>query len=166
MGVDFLIHSIISNQDIKVSARVVRDSFRTVAEEFHLTRENCKTHPSFTTIQKLREMKKKGLIFFGGFLDGKQVGFVAVEDADGTLSYMERLAVLPAYRHQGYGTLLVNHVKNYVEHRGGKKISIGIIDDSVILKNWYQHLGFKEISTRKFSHLPFTVCFMELTVSK
>ena len=30
-----------------------------------------------------------------------------------------------------------------------------------VLKDWYGKLGFVEISTMKFPHLPFTVCFME-----
>ena len=114
---------------------------------------------------QLRALKSKGLIFFGLFLGDRQVGFVAIEKADDSLYYMEKLAVLPGYRHKAGGTGLVRFVLDYVKDRGGKTLSIGIIDEHTILKNWYQEFGFKEITTRKFPHLPFTVCFMEKDLS-
>ena len=63
-----------------------------------------------------------------------------------------------------YGQELVEFTIDQVSKHGGKKISIGTIDEQTILKNWYKKLGFKEISTRKFEHLPFTVCYMEIEV--
>ena len=145
------------------SARVIRDSFRTVAREFNLTRGNCPSHPSFISVAALRDSAGK-MAFFGGFLGGAQVGFVALETATGTLYYMERLAVLPRHRHNGYGAQLVRFVEGRVETGGGKTISIGIIDESTVLKDWYRRFGFVETSTKRFSHLPFTVCYMEKQV--
>jgi ribosomal protein S18 acetylase RimI-like enzyme len=160
----FSINEISGNVGISDSARVIRNSFRTVAKEFNLTRENCPTHPSFITVGQLIELKKKGLNFFRGFLGETQVGFVALEKADEALYYMEKLAVLPDYRYQGYGQKLVEFAVDYVRSHNGKKISIGTIDEHAILKNWYKKLGFREISTRKFNHLPFTVCYMEIEI--
>lgn len=74
---------------------------------------------------------------------------------------MEKLAVLPEYRHKNYGAELVRFVFDYIRNRGGQKLSIGIIDEHTVLKYWYKELGFKEIGTQVFNHLPFTVCFME-----
>jgi GNAT superfamily N-acetyltransferase len=139
---------------------VIQNSFRTVAEEFSLTIENCPTHPFFVTIQQLKVLKAKGVRLFGLFLSADQVGFVAVERANETLYYMEKLAVLPEYRHKGYSTKLVAFVLDYVRNGGGQRLSIGIIDEHKVLKDWYGKLGFVEISTTKFPHLPFTVCFM------
>jgi hypothetical protein len=39
-------------------------------------------------------------------------------------------------------------------------VSIGIIADHTILKNWYLKLGFIEGKTKSFDHLPFDVTFM------
>ena len=114
----------ITDNELSRSARVIRDSFRTVAAEFGLTRENSPTHPSFTTVRQLRKLKDKGLMFFGLFLDDRQVGFVAIEKADNKLYYMEKLAVLPGYRHKGCGTGLVRFVFDYVQERDGKTLSI------------------------------------------
>lgn len=159
--VEQTITEVSNDNELNNSIRVIRNSFRTVAEEYGLTIENCPTHPSFVTIQQLNELRTKGLRLFGLFLDNVQVGFVAIEQANNILYYMEKLAVLPEHRHNGYGAQLVNHVLDFVRNGGGQKVSIGIIDEHTILKNWYRKLGFMELSTTKFDHLPFTVCFME-----
>jgi ribosomal protein S18 acetylase RimI-like enzyme len=151
--------------ELRNSAHVVRNAFKTVALELNLTRENSPTHPSFITTGRLREDRNKGVKFFGLFLGEKQVGFVAVERADVGLYYVERLAVLPEYRHRGYGKRLMEFAFEYIETNGGKKVSIGIINEQAILKNWYREMGFQEMSTRQFAHLPFTVCFMERATS-
>jgi len=103
--------------------------------------------------------------FFGGFLGETQIGFVAIEKAGENLYYMERLAVLPRHRHHGHGRTLVQFVEDHVRTDGGRVISIGIIYESPILKDWYRQMGFRETSKQKFSHLPFTVCFMEKEVA-
>ena len=159
------IKEITSGPELRVSARVVRNAFRTVALDFNLTRENSPTHPSFMTTRRLREDQNRGVEFFGLFLEGKQVGFVAVEKADATLYYVERLAVLPKYRHRGYGKKLMEFAFEYIRANGGRKVSIGIINEQTVLKDWYEGLGFEEVSTREFAHLPFTVCFMEKTIT-
>lgn len=147
------------------NVEIIRCAFGTVAVELKLTRENCPTHPSFITISQLSELRIKGLKFFGLFAGDRQVGFVAVEKASDTIYYMEKLAVLPEYRHKGYGRELVRFVIDYVRNHGGKKLSIGIIDKQTVLKNWYKEMGFKEIAAKEFEHLPFTVCFLDMEIS-
>lgn len=161
---NFDILQIFNKEAIATSAQVVRKSFKTVATDMGLTRKNCPTHPSFITDNQLIALHEKGLTFFGGFLDKQQIGFVAVEKADKSLYYMEKLAVLPLERHRGYGRNLVEFVNEYVRAQGGNKISIGVIDEQIILKVWYKKIGFKEVSTKKFEHLPFTVCYMEMDI--
>jgi len=158
------IRKIAGDSELRNSARIVRNAFRTVALEFGLTRINCPAHPSFLTIEHLRGLKEKGLVLSGLFLREVQVGFVAVEKADESLYYMEKLAVLPAHRHQGYGKILVEHALDYAQKAGAGRVSIGIINEQVVLKDWYRDIGFVQTGTRTFTHLPFTVCFMEKLV--
>ncbi len=99
-----------SKDALRSSVAVIVDSFRTVAEEFGLTTENCPTHPSFITFPQLRALEAKGLKLFGLFLSAVQVGFVAIERASADL-YMEKLAVLPECRHRGYGARLAAFVR-------------------------------------------------------
>ena len=159
------VREIPDENELRKSARVVRNAFRTVALDFNLTRENSPTHPSFVTTGRLREDRNRGVKLFGLFLEGRQIGFIAVERADAALYYVERLAVLPEYRHRGYGKRLMEFAFEYIRIDGGTKVSIGIINEQTVLKDWYKGLGFEEISTREFAHLPFTACFMEKEIT-
>jgi len=159
------IREIYRENELRDSARVVRNAFKTVALDFNFTRENNPTHPSFMTMKRLREDHDKGVRFFGLFLGDEQIGFIAVEKADADLFYIERLAVLPKYRHRGYGKYLMEFAFEHIRTNGGKKVSIGIINEQTVLKDWYKGLGFEETATRQFAHLPFTVCFMERVIS-
>ena len=109
-----MIKEITDVQDMKNSAQIIIDSFKTVAEEFNLTKKNCPTHPSFISFRKLKDSKEKGIKLFGLFENNKQVGFVAIEKASDDLYYLEKLAVLPEHRHKGYGRMLINFVFDFV----------------------------------------------------
>ena len=158
------IKEIAYENELENSVKVIADSFRTVAIEFNLNKDNCPTHPSLVTLQQLKEMKRKGLKLFGLFEDNVQIGFVAVEKKKGKVYCFEKLSVLPEYRHHSYGGELIAFVSDYVKNAGGKKLSIGIINEHTVLKKWYEANGFQETTVTKFAHLPFTVCFMEKAI--
>lgn len=160
-----MIKEITTQNELEQSVRVLKESFGPVAREFNLTEENCPTNTAFITLKKLKDLKTKGIRMFGMFLSGKQIGFVALEKASETLYYVEKLAVVPGFRHQGNGKMLMNFVCDYVKKIKGKKISIGIINEHTVLKNWYTGYGFLETGTKQFKHLPFTVCFMEKEIN-
>lgn len=154
------IEAIDGEQGLERYAAVIRESFATVAQELELTIENAPTNPAFITAERLAEAAAKGLMMFGLFLDEQPVGFVAVEQANDHLFYLERLAVLPQYRHLGYGKALMDFAFNYVSLKGGKSISIAVVNENRRLKEWYLQYGFVETGLKHFPHLPFTVCFM------
>jgi GNAT superfamily N-acetyltransferase len=158
------IKEIINENELEKSEQVIGDSFRTVAVEFNLSKDNCPTHPSFVTMKQLNEMKRKGLKLFGLFEYDAQVGFVAVEKKKHKVYSLEKLAVLPENRHKGYGGKLLEFAEGYIKNAGGEKLSIGIINEHAVLKQWYEAKGFKATAVTKFEHLPFTVCFMEKTI--
>jgi diamine N-acetyltransferase len=157
-----MIKEITTASELVQSAEVIQQAFKPVADEFNLTLDNCPTHPSFITYEKLLELKKKGLQLFGMFIDDSQIGFIAIEKSSDDLFFIEKLAVLPHYRHQLFGTRLVWFALEYIKKNHGTVISIGIINEHAVLKQWYWKLGFKEINRKKYDHLPFTVCFMEI----
>lgn len=144
--------------------KVIRDSFITVANEFNITRKNALTNPAFMEIESLQAMKKKGVDMYGAFTNNIFVGFVAIEKSSENLYFMEKLAVLPEYRHNGYGLRLINFVVETVKEAGGKKISIGIINENNVLKDWYIKNSFSVSEIKHFPHLPFSVCFLERAV--
>ena len=157
---------IITLNDIKSSVTVIQKSFITVADDFGLTVHNCPTNPAFIGESDLLMKKENGVMMFGLFDEEKQIGFVALEKSsqDSTLFYMERLAVLPEYRHRGYGRFLMNFAFFEARKNNGKKISIAIINENLKLKKWYIDYGFKEVNVKQYSHLPFNVCFLEKEV--
>jgi len=141
---------------------VIRESFATVAVDFGLTKENCPTHTSFIKLEVLQGRYGKGCPMFGYFSDGKIIGYVSLEENSDNSFDMKNLAVLPEYRHKGYGREFMDVCRNKVKELGGNKITTGIIEENTRLKEWYTAYGFVHTGTRRFEHLPFTVGFMEL----
>ena len=154
----------ILESDIPSSANIIRQSFKTVADEFGLTMENTPTNGAFLKDAKLFEEYNSGTRMFGLFEGKTQVGFFALKCKDGEVFYLEKLAVLPEYRHNGGGKMMLNYAKEYVKRASGKIISIGIIFENKRLLEWYRLCGFEETGTKVLSKFPFTVCFMKLYV--
>ena len=48
-----------------------------------------------------------------------------------------RLAVAPEYRHKGYGRALMDKACDKARELGLESIGIGILNDNVVLKKWY-----------------------------
>jgi 3-methyladenine DNA glycosylase AlkD len=93
-------------------------------------------------------------------------GCVALEQANPEVCYLERLAVLPNKRRQGFGKALVMHVISAAKILAAHRVDIGIIAEHTELKNWYRGPGFVEGQSKEFPHLPFRVTFMSCEVDK
>jgi ribosomal protein S18 acetylase RimI-like enzyme len=148
--------------DLVSCVKVIRESFATVARDFKLTELNCPNHTSFMTLEKMQNQFNIGTQMFGYFCDDEIVGYVSLTKIDNLTYELNNLAILPEYRHNGYGTELIDFCKAKVKELGGNKIKIGIIEENSILKDWYTANGFIHTGTQKFEHLPFMVGRMEL----
>ncbi len=153
-----------NKEQLNICLEIIRSSFITVAEEFCLTENNCPSHTAYMTIDKLQKQFDDGRPMFLFYQDAVPVGYFSLAKCSDEEWELNNLAVLPKYRHLGIGKAMVNYAVKIVKDHGGDKISIGIIEENSVLKNWYFKLGFDHISTRKFEHLPFTVGFMELNL--
>lgn len=151
----------VNHEQLPECLEVVRVSFSTVAAEFGLTKENCPKHTSFIPLYFLESQMEWGWDMFGLFDGEKIIGYVSISKTDNAVFELHNLAVLPEFRHRGFGDMLVEHAKATVKALGGTKIKIGIIDESEILKNWYISKGFKYIGNKKYDHLPFTSGYLE-----
>lgn len=159
-----LITEIKSSEDFDNSVLVLKEAYGTVARDFGLTKENCATNAAFLEADWLQKLLDKGLLLHKLYIeDDKQIGFVGIEKSlqNDDVLFIEKLAVLPEYRHQGYGQKLMEFAFEKIKELGGKKISVALIDEHVVLKKWYASLGFHAVRTKVFEHLPFHVCFME-----
>lgn len=149
---------------LNICLEIIRNSFITVAEEFGLTENNCPSHTAFMTLKKLVKQFEEGRPMFLFYQEDVPVGYFSLTKCNDEVWELNNLAILPKNRHLGYGKAMVDYAVETVKNYGGNKISIGIIEENTILKNWYLKLGFNHISTLKFEHLPFTVGFMELNL--
>ncbi len=148
--------------DASLLARLIRESFRDVAARFNLTAENCPTHPSNCSENWVESDLAKGKHYFLLEKEGEPCGCIALEQANPDLCYLERLAVLPAFRRRGFGALLVNHVLKEARLRGAERVGAAIIAEHTRLRAWYERFGFIATETKRFPQLPFAVTFMEL----
>jgi ribosomal protein S18 acetylase RimI-like enzyme len=155
---------LMKDEELEKCAEVIRQGFMTVALDFGLTKENCPTNGAFIQVERLRLEKEKGHIMYGVMDQEKIIGYMQLEKSTNELYFLQKLVVLPKYRHNGVGKKLLDFAKEQVASLGGKRISISIIEENTVLKNWYIAYGFAPTGTRKFEHLPFTVGFMEIVL--
>lgn len=150
--------------EINECASVIRDSFKTVALEFGINQENCPGHTSFISTEKLQKQYTSNRPMFVYVKDSKIVGYCSLSsNKDGSYE-LDNVAILPEYRHKNFGKEMIEFAKCKVKKMGSNKITIGIIEENVKLKEWYSDLGFIHTGTKKFEHLPFTVGYMEIDI--
>lgn len=150
--------------DYPLCAAVIREGFLTVAREFGLTEQNCPTNGAFLKDERLLADRGEGALQYGLYEDNTLIGFMELKRKQGALFTLEKLTVLPAFRHKGCGALLLDFARTEALRLGGEVLSIGIIEENTRLKEWYLLHGFVHTGTHKFPHLPFTVGFMELRI--
>ena len=154
------IHSI-KPYELESALRIIRNSFATVADEFHLTKENCPGHTTFITLEKLKIKYDSGDRMYMYTLDSVPVGCFSLKQLDYETWELDHLAVLPEYRHCGIGKELLEFAEKTIQVQNGKLLKIGIMEENVKPKQWYMQNGFLSTGTKRFAHLPFTVGFME-----
>ncbi len=154
----------IEGNDLEECAEVIRQGFATVAKDFGLTIDNCPTNGAFIKTERLIAEREKGQYMYGMVNENKIIGYMQLEKNSDVLYFLQKLVVLPEYRHLGLGKKILDYAKELVKNLGGTSISISIIEENTVLKNWYMDYGFQPTGIRKFEHLPFTVGFMELKI--
>jgi ribosomal protein S18 acetylase RimI-like enzyme len=150
--------------ELDACAAVIRQSFATVAKEFGLTEQNCPSNGAFIKTERLAEMWLNGTKAYGLFAANELVGVMQLWEAASAEFELNKVAVLPSHRHAGYGAQLLEYARRIVREKGGSKITIGIIEDNKVLRDWYLKHGFLHTGTKVYPHLPFTVGFMEMEV--
>lgn len=148
--------------ELDTCTEIIRDSFITVAEDFKLTSANCPTNPAFIDPDDMQNLQSENRELYRISYHRKPAGFVAIERSlkEPGVFYIEKVCVLPEFRHLGIGKSIMEFAWKRIIEMGGIQASVAIIDENVQLKNWYKRLGFDVTGIKKFDHLPFTVCFM------
>lgn len=163
MAVDHVITDA-SEDDAELLASLIRGSFADVAQRFGLTPENCPTHPSNCAPEWIQAAFAKGVKYYLLRTSQRPAGCVALERVSADVCYLERLAVLPASRRNGFGEALVSHVVARALELGLRAIEIGTIAAQTELRQWYERQGFAVTRIASFERLPFDVAFMRKTL--
>ena len=151
----------VNKNELPICLEVIRQSFQTVADEFGLTKENCPTNGAFMSVEQLIDDYENGKLMFALFHKDEMAGYMQLEQKDGDTVKLKKLAVLPQYRHLGYGKDLLDFAKGKAKELGAGKLTLGMIDENTRLKNWYMANGFVSVETKIIPSLPFTVGYME-----
>lgn len=151
----------VGKDELSECLAVIHQSFKTVADTFGLTRDNCPRHTSFIPLSFLESQMNWGWHMYALYSGEKIIGYMSLSKEGEDVFELHNLAVLPEHRHNGFGKLLLDHAKNAARSMGSKVIRIGIIEESSILKSWYAANGFVHTCTKKFDHLPFTSGYLE-----
>jgi ribosomal protein S18 acetylase RimI-like enzyme len=93
--------------------------------------------------------------------DDEIIGYMQIEEVVNNNYEVQKITVLPEFRHCGYGKIMLDYAKEKIKELKGTKITLGIIEENELLKRWYLKNGFVHVGTHKFNHLPFTTGFME-----
>lgn len=150
--------------DLSKCLSVIHRSFATVAKEFDLTEKIAPKHPYYMKMETLQNRYKKGFLMFGLHVKEQLVGFASLNKVSVNVCELCNLAILPEYRHKGYGRKFLDFCKMKAKELGCNIIEIDIIEENTILKNWYIENGFTHKFVKKFDYLPFSVGFMEVHI--
>ena len=147
--------------DSIIITKIINDSFITVAYEYGYTKENAPTFSAFINNSKIEEQIKDGLKIYVYKFENKNIGCVGFSFCENRKYLIERLAVLPEYRHKNIGRKLMEFIENKIKEIGGKISEVHIVNNNIKLKKWYKTLGYKEERIVEYKHLPFKVGILD-----
>ena len=157
----------IRNDEIPDCACVIRESFRTVADEFGFTEENAPRFTAFAmTEERIRHEAEDPRRTVIGCFDEEQrlVGCYSLFKPEEGPCELNHLCVLPEFRHRHIGQTLVQDAFERALELGSQKMLISIVEENTVLKRWYEGFGFVPVGTQKFDFFPFTCGYLLRTL--
>lgn len=150
-------------KDLADCAKVIRESFSTVANEFGFTVANA---PRFTAFAITEEQLNYQLVeehrpMYAFFDNEIIIGYYSLLLQGNKECELNNLCVIPAYRHHGIGEELLKNAFKAAKALNCDKINIGIVEENKVLRNWYESFGFIHTGTKKFDFFPFTCGYMQ-----
>ncbi len=158
----------LSFEEIPECVKVIKAAFKTVADEFGFTEENA---PRFTAYAMCDDRLKYQFAeehkpMYVYILNGKVVGYYSLALLENDEVELNNLSVLPEVRHRGIGQKLLEDCMERVKAMGMKKLKLGIVDENVRLRKWYESFGIKHVSSVKYDFFPFTCGYMEADIDE
>ena len=156
----------VREKDIAECVAVIKESFLTVANEFGFTAENASRFTAFAITEDRLKWHLLGehRPMYAFYDKDVIVGYYSLLLQDNNECELNNLCVLPTHRHRGIGAELLKHAFNKSKELNCSKINIGIVEENIVLRKWYESFGFVHIGTRKFDFFPFTCGYMEKNI--
>ena len=154
----------VRREEIPECVRVIRRSHQTVADQFGLTSENTPRYVAFATDENrlIWHMDHEHRLMFLEEQDGVVRGYYSLlmkQDGECELS---NLSVLPEHRHQGIGTALLKHSMETARKQNCRTMRLSIVEENVVLRQWYERNGAVHTGTEKYDFFPFTCGYMKI----
>lgn len=177
-----------SFEEIPQCVEVIKESFRTVADEFGFTEENAPRFTAFATdagrlwYQFCKEKRpmyvylagKKIVGYYSLRITGGEGGTTGENgtangqgsEAGDREAELGSLSVLPEYRHRGIGAKLLTDAMINAKKFGCSVMKLGIVEENTTLRKWYESFGFVHTGTEKFDFFPFTCGYLKRELPK
>lgn len=153
----------INKNEIHNCVEVICKSFMTVADEFGFTVENAPRFTAFATTDErlIYQMEQEHRLMFAYYEDSEMVGYYSLFKQNEEECELNNLCVLVEYRHRKIGEQLLKHAFAEVRKMGCSCVNIGIVEENVKLRKWYEAHGAEHIGTEKYDFFPFTCGYMK-----
>lgn len=156
----------INKDEIQECVAVIRSSFQTVADEFGFTVENAPGFTAFSIteegLSKQMEQEQRGMYAY--YEEDRIIGYYSLLWQNEKECELNHLCVLEGCRHQKIGQQLLEHACHEAEVRGCSVMHLGIVEENVRLRRWYEAHGAEHVGTEKFDFFPFTCGYMMITL--
>ncbi len=153
----------VGKNDIQNCVEVIQKSFMTVADEFGFTKENAPRFTAFATTEErlIWHLQKEHRLMFAYFEGDKMVGYYSLLKQNEKECELNNLCVLEEYRHKKIGEQLLEHAFYEAGMMGCSQVNIGIVEENVRLRKWYEAHGAEHIRTQKYDFFPFVCGYMK-----
>ncbi|MGN0519525.1 MAG: ribosomal protein S18-alanine N-acetyltransferase [Candidatus Fimenecus sp.] len=112
----------------------------------HIEKE-CFSHP-WTEQGISEELENPTARFFAAIKNNEVVGYIGANNIAGEV-YITNVAVLPAYRKQGIGELLLSVLLSVSEQEGAQFVSLEVRESNKAAISLYEKCGFTAVGKRK-----------------
>ena len=153
----------VKREEIPECVSLIKKAFLTVADEFGFTEENAPRFTAFATTEErlMWHMDGEHRPMYVFEDDGVLCGYYSLLIQENNECELNNVAVLPDYRHKGIGKKLIDHAFSMAKELGCNVMNIGIVEENVMLREWYEKAGAIHVGTHKFDFFPFTCGYMK-----
>lgn len=152
----------INKNDIPDCVEIICKSFMTVADEFGITKENAPRFTAFATTEErlIYQWEEEQRLMFAYDEGSEVIGYYSLLKKNEEECELNNLCVLEEHRHKKIGEHLLEHAFSEAKKMGCSQVDIGIVEENVKLRKWYEAHGAEHIGTEKYDFFPFTCGYM------